>query len=165
MSETTSTTPDRGISPVIGTVLLIAITVMLASTVAALAMNLEDTVGREVAPTTAFDVEYDPGSGSHDELVVTHTGGDAVEPDRLFVDLSGAECTGGPADPDGRYGLGPDFGETRTVTAGMSYRLDGSSPSTLCSAGTLDLEGASLSVIWVSDEGTSTVLAEWTGPG
>lgn len=69
----------RAASSVLAVVLLVAITVVLASTVGALALSIDLL---EPAPRTAFDAEVDAVA---DRVTVTHRGGDAVDPGRLRV--------------------------------------------------------------------------------
>ena len=91
----------RGISPVVGTMLLVGIVILLSIGVAALAFGLSEPV--ETAPTatlemTAGDCQYE----------LRHTAGDPVDGDR--TELVGVE------DPDALAG--------RTLTAGDSVQLE-----------------------------------------
>ena len=72
---------DRGVSPVIGVILMVAITVILAAVIAAFVLGLGDT--NSTAPSVTFDYEYD-GSGSTDgNVTVTMTGGESFDPARV----------------------------------------------------------------------------------
>lgn len=70
---------DRAVAPVVGVALLVALTVILASAIAA---GVVQTPGSPAAPTLAsFDAEADATG----EIRVVHTGGDAIDPDDLEV--------------------------------------------------------------------------------
>lgn len=70
---------QRALSPVVGTVLMLAITVLLAGTVGA--VLLAPTVDSSM-PTTRFSATAD---ASADRITVTHEGGRALDPDSLTV--------------------------------------------------------------------------------
>ncbi|WP_181691502.1 type IV pilin [Natronomonas sp. LN261] len=67
----------RGISPVVGVVCLLAVTVILAATVV-----VTVPVGSALEPTVAsFEATADPTG----EIRVTHTGGDVIDPESVDV--------------------------------------------------------------------------------
>ncbi|WP_136600821.1 type IV pilin [Salinigranum halophilum] len=74
-------TEDRAVSPVIGVILMVAITVILAAVIGTFVLGLGDQVS-ETAPQAQFTFDFDD---SADELTVTHDGGDAIEANRLSV--------------------------------------------------------------------------------
>ena len=65
-------TEDRAVSPVIGVILMVAITVILAAVIGAFVLGLGDSVS-ETAPNAQIDFDYSTG----DELTLTHEGGDS----------------------------------------------------------------------------------------
>lgn len=71
---------DRAAAPVIGVVLLVALTVVTAAGVGALL----SATPPDDATTAAFECEAFPDG----EIRVTHRGGDAVDPERLRVRIS-----------------------------------------------------------------------------
>lgn len=150
---------NRGLTPVVGIVLLIAITLLLASTVAAFAFGLGDQTRETRVPTVAVSFEYERVDGGDDTLDIVHKSGEDVAVDNLDVDIEGATCSGG--NPDGHYDLA-DFGPSGEFTAGETATIDGSSFS--CS-GDLDLSTATVRVTWVSEAGASTEIQTWHGPG
>jgi len=90
-------TSDRALSPVVGVVLLVGLTLLLAATVSVTALSYGDEL-TEPAPTVAqssgtYD-RYAAGGGRYDEQVVriTHEGGDTltVADFELVVDASDA---------------------------------------------------------------------------
>jgi FlaG/FlaF family flagellin (archaellin) len=146
-------------TPVVGIVLLVAITLLLAATVAAFALGIEDEQGSDSVPTVAVDFEYDDRAATDDRLSVVHKSGQSVDSAKLDVVIDGAECVGG-GDPDGRY-VATDFSIAGELTAGESFTIDG---STTCTSGTLDLSGASVQVVWNPETGNSALLRRWHGP-
>ena len=83
----------RGISPVIGVILTVALAVILGSIVGAYAFDLTDITG-EPAPTVTFSQEYTEGAG----VTITVENSDGVDADRLATDGT---------DPDGAVSYGP----------------------------------------------------------
>ncbi|CCQ33897.1 hypothetical protein HLRTI_001262 [Halorhabdus tiamatea SARL4B] len=71
---------DRGVSPVIGVILMVAITVILAAVIATFVMNMGPS--EEQAPTSSWDFEY---NSTLNFVNVTHDGGqDAVKSEISF---------------------------------------------------------------------------------
>ncbi len=64
---------DRGVSPVIGVILMVAITVILAAVIGTFVLGLGDSL--EQAPQAQLDAEYDSDEGT---IVINHNGGDAL---------------------------------------------------------------------------------------
>lgn len=91
---------DRGLSPVIGGVLLIAVVVALGALTGAMVLNLVDTT--DPAPSAAFEVENAPGSA----VEIRVTDGDSIDAERLSV--RGAE-TAGALDSAGTLTAGDTF--------------------------------------------------------
>lgn len=74
---------SRGVSPVVGVVCLLAVTVVLASTiVVTVPADAALTLSSASAPTLAF---FDLTATSDGEVRVTHAGGDAIDPEALDV--------------------------------------------------------------------------------
>lgn len=155
---------DRGLTPVIGIILLVSITVLLAATTAAFVFGLDDDTAQQSPPTVAVAIDYD-AAGPSDSLQIMHRTGGSLDPDQTVVVVDGATCTGGD-DPNGRYVGSSDFGVTKRIAAGMSLdveaTLDG--PTALCSSGDLKLDGATVSLVWESPNGrTSDTISTWSG--
>jgi flagellin-like protein len=159
---------SRGLTPVVGIILMISITVLLAATVGAFVMGLEDEGVQQTAPTVAIQFDYDAadgGSGS-DSLNIIHDTGGGLDPAQTYVTVNDARCDGGGDDPNGQYEAKDDFGEHQRIGAGMSMRVSSSLPAaTLCSSGDLRLEQATVHVVWRAVDGTaSNTMATWYGP-
>jgi len=71
---------NRGIIPVIGSILLVALVVVLATVSAVFLLNVEGSLS-EPAPTAAFDTD----EVSEDTISVAHEGGDPIDRSNLNV--------------------------------------------------------------------------------
>jgi len=128
---------DDAVSPVIGVILMVAITVILAAVIATFVLGLGDQVS-DSNPQASFSFSYD---SSASELTITHDGGAAIDPDNLFIrgDLnSGGGNWGG--------GGGSD------VKAGNTYTVE---PNT---------DSSTVNVIWENpNSDKSATFATWNG--
>ena len=88
---------DReAVSPVIGVILMVAITVILAAVIGTFVLGLGDQVG-DTAPNANWDAEVvddEPDDSDTAFMEFTHTGGDQVENNTLDVTLSGNSASG-----------------------------------------------------------------------
>jgi flagellin-like protein len=71
---------DDAVSPVIGVILMVAITVILAAVIASFVLGLGDQ--NNPAPTTSFDFDYDSGP---DEVTITHEDGDRIATTEVYI--------------------------------------------------------------------------------
>jgi len=78
-------TNDRAVSPVIGVILMVAITVILAAVIGTFVIGLGDDLG-STAPQASFDASFDSETN---ETTFTHRSGDAVPNETAFVTVSG----------------------------------------------------------------------------
>ncbi|MFD1641290.1 type IV pilin [Halohasta litorea] len=78
---------DRGVSPVIGVILMVAITVILAAVIGAFVLGLGDQVSNN-APQASFSFEF-----ADDNVTVTHNGGDNIPNSTLNVTNSSGGVT------------------------------------------------------------------------
>jgi flagellin-like protein len=74
---------DDAVSPVIGVILMVAITVILAAVIATFVLGLGEQVS-STAPTASFTFEYSEDT-ANGLLTITHDGGDAVKASELYV--------------------------------------------------------------------------------
>ncbi len=70
---------DRGVSPVIGVILMVAITVILAAVIGTFVLGLGDSLNQ--APQAQLDVS----STSTDNITISHNGGDSIPESDLEV--------------------------------------------------------------------------------
>ena len=150
----------RGVSEVIGVVLMVSITVLLAATAASMFLGFEAELGAG-GPTLAMSHDFDIEDGSH-VLEVSHTGGDTVDPANIRVTLRNAECPGSSLRSTRFTPRG--LGSTDSQLSASSMLV--LSEHTVCQSGdVLDLSRATVSVVWMGPEGeTSETLWQWRGP-
>ncbi|QCP92853.1 type IV pilin [Haloarcula marismortui] len=141
---------DDAVSPVIGVILMVAITVILAAVIATFVLGLGDQVSN-TAPQASFSTDYDSsgGGGSEGAVTITHDGGDSIKGSNLFVRGSGIDDTG-----EWSSDLNGDTsGSNSKVVAGDRATVDVNSRS------------FEFRVVFQSDNGdTSATLASASGP-
>ncbi len=103
---------DRGVSPVIGVILMVAITVILAAVIGTFVLGLGDSL--EQAPQAQLDAEAD-GSGN---AVISHNGGDAIAlGDIKVVTEPGSTTTSGfSAGGDDEFNVGDSISASHSET-------------------------------------------------
>jgi flagellin-like protein len=141
---------DDAVSPVIGVILMVAITVILAAVIASFVLGLGDQAANS-SPSASFNFDYDSGATSGDNLQITHGGGDSIQASNLEI----RGDNGGSGDTLGQtwdaYGGTPSSGSS-DVSSGNSISLE---------------LGASydISVVYVNPSGdSSSTLASDEGP-
>lgn len=88
-------TDDDAVSPVIGVILMVAITVILAAVVGGFVLGLPSEAETTV-PQASFEFDYDPSVGSSGsdlwvgetdggELTITHSGGDTLQANEIRI--------------------------------------------------------------------------------
>ncbi|WP_416840408.1 type IV pilin [Haloferax sp. DFSO52] len=141
-------TDDTAVSPVIGVILMVAITVILAAVIGTFVLGLGDQVS-ETAPQASFSFDYD---NSPAKLVITHESGDAIDPARLKI-IADSFST------DDWSGSGSAVGTTGgddNVNAGDTFTYDGGAIG----------DGETVRIVWTSESGsTSATLQSWTYNG
>ena len=122
---------DRAVSPVIGVILMVAITVILAAVIASMTLGLGDSFG-QTAPTATLSMSDADGTFSptdtntEDAVVFTHDGGQDIAASEVKVVLRSAADNGEIATwNDGSFdtsdGLGLNLnGNTLTATDTIS---------------------------------------------
>ncbi|WP_434521740.1 type IV pilin [Halorubrum sp. AS12] len=83
-----SNSDDRAVSPVIGVILMVAITVILAAVIGTFVLGLGDQLG-DTAPQASFSVE-DVGA---DNVSIAKTGGQDLESSDLVLAVNGSRVT------------------------------------------------------------------------
>nr|WP_256488537.1 type IV pilin N-terminal domain-containing protein [Halohasta salina] len=127
---------DRGVSPVIGVILMVAITVILAAVIGAFVLGLGDQVSNN-APQASFSFDFN-STADPSNVTITHTGGDNIEASNLNV-TNGSNTE--------RWG-----GGSGTVSTGDEYSMD-------------YYTGDTIRVIWQNPSGgSSNVIAERDAP-
>ncbi|WP_324661843.1 type IV pilin N-terminal domain-containing protein [Haloarcula sediminis] len=138
-------TNDDAVSPVIGVILMVAITVILAAVIATFVLGLGDSLSNS-APQANFDFDYD---SSANDLTITHEGGDAIPESEIALRGASSGSNEGP-------GIDWDGSETAgdaDITAGSSYTYTGVE------------SGDTVRVIWQDSNGdNSATIGNWDGP-
>lgn len=137
---------DRAVSPVIGVILMVAITVILAAVIGTFVLGLGDQV-QETSPNAQWDWDFTHNDAAADTLEITHESGDSVDQARL--DFSSAQIDSSAT--------GSDFGSD-PVSAGTSATLDTTDGSTSTSDDFRDSDdgGDTVRLIWSAEGGSST---------
>ena len=138
---------DRAVSPVIGVILMVAITVILAAVIGSFVLGLGNSV-QQTTPNANFEFDFTADdSTEHYNVTATHTGGatlDSTNTGSLTLNASAGN------NPGVAFGALP-------VSAGSSQSL--TDPN-----GAVD-PGATVRVIWNSQNGeTSQALATTEAP-
>ena len=151
---------DDAVSPVIGVILMVAITVILAAVIASFVLGLGDQA-QQTTPQASFAFDYDEDPGPSDEgvLSITHDGGDTLQGNSIYV-----------------RGTGFGSGTTWNSTGGINVVSDNSSQSwaghtseSEITAGSrinvAALDNYNFRVVYESTEGdNSATLAQDQGP-
>jgi flagellin-like protein len=160
-------TDDDAVSPVIGVILMVAITVILAAVIGTFVLGLGGSV-QQTAPQASFTFDFtdDSATGSDDVLVITHDGGDEIDAARITINMNNVDDEAGNG-PTNSELAGSVSWSTTPVSAGSSITIDGTGD--LASAGSvsggLDLNEATVRVTWASQNGENTAtLAKFSGP-
>jgi len=112
---------DSAVSPVIGVILMVAITVILAAVIATFVIGLGDQTD-EVAPTASFSYDYQ-NSSDNGLVNITVDNIDSSDVDPSNIEFAGdVNATDQTWDDVGNSGDAVAAGDTATI------RLDGSSP-------------------------------------
>lgn len=148
---------DDAVSPVIGVILMVAITVILAAVIATFVLGLGDQVSN-TAPQATFGFDYDGDAG---ELTITHDGGDTIEAQELFVsgdiNFDDADGSGFSDQSKASWDEFDDYGDGSEITAGNS--------ATIAESTSDDLDDATIRIVYEAEEGdNSATLGKWTGP-
>jgi flagellin-like protein len=162
-------TDDEAVSPVIGVILMVAITVILAAVIGTFVLGLGDQV-QSTSPQASFNFDYTADDGSTSGHVeVTHDGGDSIPPATLTLRSDSASIEGSSgsttnADTDLTFDSSDSDGlsVSSDVTAGTTVTAWESESS---ADSTAQFDSMTLRVTWSSGSGdSSATLGKWTGP-
>ncbi|GAB3413834.1 hypothetical protein GCM10027435_08250 [Haloparvum alkalitolerans] len=168
-------TDDRAVSPVIGVILMVAITVILAAVIGTFVLGLGDSLQTQ-SPSVSFAGDQGTttinNSGGSDvdvtSLTISHEGGDSVSESQLSVTVSGNTAYGYNTTSEEAEAVWNGSGD---VQAGSSVTVVASSSGSASgqyttSGGAIDgvdtgsatglSEGDTARVIWTSNDGSSS---------
>jgi flagellin-like protein len=144
---------DRAVPPVVGVILMVAITVILAAVVGTVAVGFTDRFGQST-PQTSFGFEYDASTpaggecsvdltdgGDAGTLTVAHESGEAIDGDQLLLITDAGEAE-----------WKADCDNSDTVSTGDSIDVAVDADQTL-------------RVVWEAEDGGQTkTIVRWDGP-
>lgn len=133
---------DRAVSPVIGVILMVAITVILAAVIGTFVLGLGDSIGNS-APQAQFDFTYsDAGIADNKWVNITHQGGDPINNETLAITVGDTDAFTGFDEKESDW-------DERT-TAGDSININITAD-----------QGDKVQIVWTSEDGqTSSVIAD-----
>jgi flagellin-like protein len=145
---------DRAVSPVIGVILMVAITVILAAVIGTFVLGLGDRVS-QASPNANFGFDYT--EGSNDTVEITHDGGAGVESSQLNVTVGGEAAW----DSDGYFNAsnsdnpnnnfdGSDEWDGK-ITAGNSLTVEETNSDAI-------QNGMAVKIIWNADGSDKTAV-------
>jgi len=102
---------DEAVSPVIGVILMVAITVILAAVIATFVLGLGDSLSNN-APQASFECTGDLSGNTGD---VTMTGGDSIPADEITIQNQGSKNTSPSTFTAGDTLTNGDAGTSTTV--------------------------------------------------
>ena len=146
MIDTTQLRDDgRAVSPVIGVILMVAITVILAAVIGTFVLGLGDEIQGSQTPQASFTFDYDAGGTPNDgTLDITHDGGDKLQNSQVSVKFAGTD-DGSGASVSSDFPTEIAAGDTATVSNVDSQQT--------------------VRVVWEASGGDETAtLGKWTGP-
>ena len=111
-------TDDSAVSPVIGVILMVAITVILAAVIGSFVLNLGGSL-QQSAPQASFGFDYD--TSDDDIVTITHESGDSIEAAQLNVTGVNESAT-----------KWTSVGDNGTASAGSSATFDSRSCEAHC---------------------------------
>ena len=109
-------TDDRAVSPVIGVILMVAITVILAAVIGTFVLGLGDSLG-DSQPTAQLSVDVDEDSTN---VTISHDGGDGIDLDDVDIVARNGSSTVGSAQTISNFSTVSDD----RLTVGESVTLD-----------------------------------------
>jgi flagellin-like protein len=74
---------DDAVSPVIGVILMVAITVILAAVIASFVLGLGQD--QAVQPNSSFEFDFNDSAEDKNSLTITLASGDSVDPEELYL--------------------------------------------------------------------------------
>ena len=135
-------TDDSAVSPVIGVILMVAITVILAAVIGSFVLNLGGSL-QQSAPQASFGFDYNDTA-----VDITHETGDSIEAGQLNT----TGLVGGSEEWEDKDGV------DSTVSAGTTATFNNDDSGT-------EWDGETVRVVWTSEnEENSATLSQSTAP-
>jgi len=151
---------DEGaVSPVIGVILMVAVTVVLGAVIGAFVFGIGDKLG-EPAPNAQLNFDYDADGNSLD---IVHDGGDSITPDNTgSLAVSGSNIASDGSDLTWAPSGSPASNNNNGYVLGSGVSL--TSGDDIVTVASVD-SGHTVDLQWVSNGGDqSTTLGEFEAP-
>jgi len=156
---------NRGVSPVIGVILMIAITVILAAVIATFVMNMGPSNSGPANANLDFSNQTASVSG-HDDLMywqIEHTGGDALPVDEYRITIS--DGTNSPSvEMSSAYGSGDKMTASDTfVIANRTSNTGSVSVNTGVPGSVTFTDATEVQLIWENPNSDETqIVSTWS---
>jgi len=153
------TREKRAVSPVIGVILMVAITVILAAVIGAFVIGIGDE--QAAAPTASTDFDQDLSSQT---VTITHKSGSALDASEITIQISNDDSD---ADGDTEATIAGSEWNSPEISAGNSIQLDSiADTETLQDSEETDVliedSSGSITIVWESsDTDSSSVLNDF----
>lgn len=159
-------TDDSGVSPVIGVILMVAITVILAAVIGAFVIGIGDD--QETVPQASWDISQDvtmEGIAGEPEPVtidIEHTSGDSISASNIDITAGGETIVDENSDAgEGDWAYETDTSKFEdTITAGNQATIQSGNGDDI---DTDEAKGENIRIVWESDSGgDSSILSTYT---
>jgi flagellin-like protein len=175
---------DDAVSPVIGVILMVAITVILAAVIATFVLGLGEQVS-STTPTASFSTEYSEVNNDEGNLTITHDGGDTIKAEEVYIrgqnGSNGGNAVSNYNDPWVNFTTQVQANQARAGNDNPVYGSTFNSQNVSVGTNSSDISGesavasgdflrfpvgsdAELSVIFDGGEGNTGTLASFSGP-
>ena len=147
---------DKAVSPVIGVILMVAITVILAAVIGTFVLGLGDSIG-DNAPSASYDWDQEETETNGVIAEVTHVSGQNIDSDRLSANVRYAENT----DPETIDDL--SAWDADSISSGDSVSFGGGTSGADVGTTAELAEDDEIRIIWTaSGGGSSSTLTSYT---
>lgn len=144
---------NEAVSPVIGVILMVAITVILAAVIATFVLRLDDSLSNQ-APQSQLQFDYNNPSSSGEQIEITHDGGDELDKSNIDVLVGGSTvCDDG--DSSGTTGV--DASTNKLKSAGSKLILEDNSDSGTGAANEFEA-GEQVQIVFDDPDSGSTAI-------
>ena len=140
---------DEAVSSVIGVVLMVAITIVLAAAIGVFVLGI-GTGLTDTTPQTRFTMATDTDPGGANWVNVSADGGDTFEAENTYVTVGDTKAWEGGSGPTGNFRTGEEW--TGEVSTGDNLAIINDSASGSIS------DGDEVQVIWTSGDDRSAIL-------
>lgn len=147
-----------------GAILLMATIIVVVMTAAMFFGDVGMDTQQTEKPDPNIEYEFLSAEGGDDQLYIHHRGGARINPAQFAVEVSGATCVGGEGEPNGQYQVHEDFGlaEGNWFSPNMALLVDDDNPKQMCQTGTLNLDDATVTLLWENPDEVHHRMDRWT---